>query len=124
METRTYRDLVAWQRAMDFAAGVYALTLAFPRDEQYGLSSQLRRAAVSVPSNIAEGQGRGEGREFAHHLRIAQGSIQEAETQLFLCKRLNYGPPSQIDNTLSIASEVARLIRRLEQAVSLRHRRS
>jgi four helix bundle protein len=66
-----YRELVAWQRGMEFVESIYRLTMHFPREEMYGLTNQLRRAAVSVPSNVAEGQGRGVGGEFAHHLRIA-----------------------------------------------------
>src|SRR5439155_4880927 len=88
MSVKTYRDLMVWQRAMDFAVAVYRVTALFPREELYGLIGQLRRAAVSVPSNIAEGQGRGIGQDFARHVRIAQGSLQEAETQIMIGDRL------------------------------------
>jgi four helix bundle protein len=80
MAVKSYQDLVVWQKAMDFVVEVYKLTRRFPRDETYGLTNQVRRAAVSVPSNIAEGQGRGVGQAFSHHIRIAQGSLQEVET--------------------------------------------
>src|SRR3954468_12430988 len=85
-----YRDLIAWQKAMDLVEQVYRLTRAFPREELYGLTNQVRRASVSIPSNIAEGQGRGVGGEFAHHLRIANGSRQEVETQILLGVRLGF----------------------------------
>src|SRR5438046_1772110 len=85
-----YRELIAWQRAMDLVQAVYSVTRRFPADELYGLTNQLRRAAVSVPSNIAEGQGRGVGGEFAHHLRIANASRQEVETQILIAQRLSY----------------------------------
>lgn len=90
MAVKTYKDLVAWQRAMDLVVTVYQLLQHFPKEEKYDLASQIRRSAVSVPSNIAEGQGRGVGNEFAHHLRIAQGSLQELETQLLIAERLGY----------------------------------
>jgi four helix bundle protein len=108
-----YRDLIAWQKAMDLVEAVYRLTRNFPTEELYGLTNQVRRAAVSVPSNIAEGQGRGAGREFAHHLRIALGSLQEAETQILLAERLAYLTPNVIDGFLDLSAEVGRVTRGL-----------
>ena len=90
MQVKGYRDLIVWQRAMDLVVDVYRLTSCFPREELYGLTAQVRRAAVSIPSNLAEGQGRGQGNEFLHHVRIAQGSLQEVETQLLIAQRLCY----------------------------------
>src|SRR5689334_7896665 len=87
---KKYSDLIVWQKAMDFAELVYAATQSWPRDELYGLTSQVRRAAVSVPSNIAEGQGRLSTKEFIHHISIARGSLLEVETQLLLAQRLGY----------------------------------
>jgi four helix bundle protein len=113
-----YRDLVAWQRGMDFVEAVYRLTQQFPREELYGLTNQLRRAAVSVPSNVAEGQGRGVGNEFAHHLRIANGSRQEAETQVLIGVRLGYVSSEQATAALGLADECGRLVTRLHQSVS------
>jgi four helix bundle protein len=115
--TRKYQDLIVWQRAMDLTMEVYAATDDFPRDELFGLTSQLRRAVVSVPSNIAEGQGRGPGAAFAHHLRIAQGSLQEAETQLIVGQRRRYVDQSRVDRILDLAAEVGRLNRRLQQSL-------
>ena len=90
MPVKSYQDLIAWRRAMELVVEVYEMTKGFPKDERFGLTNQVRRAAVSVPSNIAEGQGRGVGAEFAHHLRIAQGSLQEVETQVMLGQRLGF----------------------------------
>jgi four helix bundle protein len=107
---RSYRDLIAWQRAMDLVEGVYRVTHSFPKDELYGLTSQLRRAAVSVPSNIAEGQGRGTVGEFIHYLRIAHGSLCETETQILIAQRLSYLNSQQVRALLDLAREVGRLI--------------
>jgi four helix bundle protein len=79
---QSFRDLVAWQRAMDLAEGVYHATSTWPRDEVFGLTAQVRRAAVSVMANIAEGHGRTGSREFLHHLSIADGSLSEVEAHL------------------------------------------
>jgi four helix bundle protein len=85
---RSFKDLVVWQEAMKLAKAVYGLVAKLPKDEQYGLSSQMRRAATSVPSNIAEGQSRGHRAEYRQFLHIALGSLSELETQLLLTKEL------------------------------------
>lgn len=85
---QSYRGLLVWQKAMDLATMVYHLTEPFPKREVYGLAAQLRRAGVSVPSNIAEGYGRGSRREYLQFLTIAQGSLKELETQVLLAERL------------------------------------
>src|SRR5258708_1498266 len=90
MAIKSYRDLETWQTAMGLVAQIYRVTKIFPKDELYSLTSQLRRAAVSVPSNIAEGQGRDSTKEFLHHLSIAHGSLCEVETQLLIAQRLEY----------------------------------
>jgi len=87
---RSHRDLVAWQVAIDLVEGVYRLTEGFPSEERFGLATQLRRAAVSVPSNIAEGAGRIGEKEFVRFLGIARGSLSEVETQLHIARRLGY----------------------------------
>lgn len=87
---QTYRDLNAWSEAMDLVEDIYRITKNLPPEEMYGLKSQIRRCAVSIPSNIAEGHGRKGNREFMHHLSIAKGSLSELETQLILCVRLEY----------------------------------
>jgi four helix bundle protein len=86
---KSFKDLEVWKRSMDLVTQVYQLTLNFPGNEQYGLTSQMRRAAVSIPSNIAEGQGRHNPKEFAQFLYIAKGSLAELDTQLQICQRLN-----------------------------------
>ena len=90
MTVRSFRDLLAWQRAIDLAEAVYEATRTWPRDEAYGLTAQVRHAAVSVMANIAEGKGRTGSREFLHHLSIADGSLAEAEAHLLLARRLGF----------------------------------
>lgn|SRR5512146_1391658 len=87
---RSYEDLVAWQRSVEFSVQVYGATSEFPKHELYGLTSQLRRAAVSIPSNIAEGQARRTRSEFKHFLATARGSLMEVETQLLIAAKLGY----------------------------------
>jgi len=113
MAVKSYQDLVVWQKAMDFVVEVYKLTRRFPREETYGLINQVRRAAVSVPSNIAEGQGRGIGQAFSHHVRIAQGSLQEVETQLLIAGRLKYVTAAELAPVMNQSAEIGRLNRGL-----------
>lgn len=87
---QSYRDLKVWQNSMTLVEGCYRLTQGFPKEEVYGLSSQLRRAAVSIPANIAEGYGRGSRPTYLHFLKIAQGSLKELETHLLLSHRLGF----------------------------------
>jgi four helix bundle protein len=117
MAVRNYQHLIVWQRAMDLVTDVYRATRAFPKEELYGLTGQIRRAAVSVPSNIAEGQGRGIGKEFCHYLRISNGSRQELETQLLISSRLGYAQPSIVDELLLRSAEVGRLLSGLMKSV-------
>ena len=88
MEIHTYRDLIVWQRAIELVTEVYQLTEIFPKEEIYGITSQMRRAAVSIPSNIAEGRVRGTRKDFTHFLIISYGSGAELETQIEIAKRL------------------------------------
>lgn len=90
MEFKSYRDLEVWQKAMDLVVMCYQITNKFPRKELYGLASQLQRAAVSVPANIAEGRERQYRREFLQHLSIAYGSLAEVETHVQIAERLEY----------------------------------
>lgn len=106
----SYKDLLAWQKAMDLVVEVYRLTQMFPAAEQFGLVNQLRRAAVSVPSNIAEGQGRRHQKQFAQHLRISRGSLQEVETQLQIAGRLGYLEQGAVCAASILYEEVGRLI--------------
>ncbi len=117
---KTYRELDAWQRAMDLVVECYAASRAFPREETYGLTGQMRRAAVSVPANIAEGQGRTHVAEFLHHLAIAYGSLREVETHVEIALRLSYIETSAAERLLSRAGEVGRLLNGLMRSLKLR----
>jgi len=106
---QNYRDLIAWQKAMDLVEAVYAATANFPSDERFGLTSQIRRAVVSIPSNIAERQGRRSRNEFVHCLSIAHGSLREVETQLLIAMRLRFLDEAEGANVLVVSDEVGRL---------------
>ena len=114
---KSYRELIAWQKAMDLVVQVYEMTRTFPREEIYGLTSQLRRAAVSIPSNIAEGQGRRSSKEFVRFLGIAYGSLQETETQIILATRLGYLEAVQEAQVLEQCAEVGKLLNGLTNAL-------
>jgi four helix bundle protein len=110
MAVKDYRELIVWQKAMDLVEHIYYYTRGFPKEEVYGLSSQLRRAAISIPSNIAEGNARTTTRDFLHFLSIAYGSIKEAETQILIAERLGYDLQKQTPQLMEFTQEVARLI--------------
>jgi four helix bundle protein len=107
---QSYRDLVVWQRAMQLTVAVYQLTRDFPKEELYGLTSQIRLAAVSIPSNISEGQGRANSGEFRQFLAIARGSNCEVQTQLELARTLNFGKPELIDEADALSEEVRKML--------------
>jgi four helix bundle protein len=117
MARRNYQDLIAWQKAMDLAVAVYDVTKGFPAEERYGLTSQVRRASVSVPSNIAEGQGRGRRAEFRRLLSISHGSVREVETQIILSTRLGFLSETRSNEILRLAGEVGRLVTGLAQSL-------
>ena len=106
----SYRDLIAWRKAMDLVTDVYRVTRAFPKDELYGLTNQLRRAAVSVPSNIAEGQARFSCKEFHHFLSLARGSLVEIETQLIISQNLGYLDANQVGTLLGKTAELGKVL--------------
>jgi four helix bundle protein len=110
MGVRTFRDLVVWGKAMDLVEAVYRSTDRFPSIERFGLTNQLRRAAVSIPSNIAEGQGRSSTKDFLHFLSISRGSLQEVQTQIEIARRLEYIDDPTSQKILDSSEEVARLI--------------
>jgi four helix bundle protein len=110
MKTQQFRDLMVWRRAMTFARDVYKITRSFPKSEMFGLTSQLCRAAVSIPSNIAEGHGRLSDKGFAVFLGQARGSLYEVETQLELAHGFGYVQDHQYNQLLSDASEIGRMI--------------
>lgn len=117
MAIKSYRDLVAWQKAIDLVEAIYVATATFPREELYGLTSQLRRAAVSVPSNIAEGQSRHTTRDFLHFLSISKGSLSELETQITIAERLKYFSANDATNLIELSSEVGRLVSGLARSL-------
>jgi four helix bundle protein len=108
--TNSYQKLVVWQKAIEFVECVYGATRGWPKDEVYGLTNQIRRAAVSIPANIAEGQGRGGTREPLHFATIANGSLYEVETHLVIARRLQYLDTATYDTLSSQVSEVGRLL--------------
>jgi len=109
-EIRSYRDLLIWQKGMALARRVYAMTRDFPGDERFGLTAQVRRAAVSVPSNIAEGQARHGVREFVHFLSHAEGSLAELDTQLILAVELGCCRPSDAEESAATVVELQKMI--------------
>lgn len=117
MKVKNFRELIAWQKALDLVEETYKASKTFPKDELYGLTSQIRRAVVSIPSNIAEGQGRDTTREFRHYLSIAYGSLCEVQTQIFIAQRLTYLKEEQVIRLLGMTDEVARLINGLSNSL-------
>ena len=113
-----YRELKVWQSAMLLAEEVYRLCGILPKQEIYGLTSQLKRSSVSIPSNIAEGQGRNSPKEFHHFLGIALGSLAELETQLLLAQRFNYITEQQSGRAFELADEIGKMLKGLQKHLS------
>jgi four helix bundle protein len=109
-EIRSHRDLIAWQKAVELCVAIYSMTKLFPADERFGLVSQLRRAGVSVASNIAEGYGRGSRQDYVRFLRAARGSLYEIDTQLLLASRLEFMTPPSFQQIESQANECSRIL--------------
>lgn len=112
-DVQSYRDLRVWQSAMDLAEDCYRLTKSFPRDEMFGLTSQIRRSAASIPANIAEGNGRELTRPYVQSLRIAQGSLKELETHLLLASRVGLLNSSLLSEVLERCEVVGKMLRSL-----------
>ena len=110
----SYKDLVVWQKAIDLTIEIYSLTNLFPKEEMYGLVSQIRRSAVSIPSNIAEGQARKYHQQFSHFLSIAQGSLAELESQIIIAMKLGYIAGEQKD-LFDTMHAIGKMITRLKQ---------
>lgn len=106
---QTHKDLKLYQKAMDLVTNIYIITKKLPKDEQYGLVTQIRRAAVSIPSNIAEGAGRLSQKELRNFLSIANGSASELETQLHICHNLNYITQEELDGLVKQINDVKKL---------------
>lgn len=117
---QSYRDLIVWKKAMDFATSVYKATQDWPREESYGLTNQVRRAVASIPANIAEGQGRESDKDFLRFLVIAKGSLHEAETHLLLSERLEYQDAQMLSPLMQQAAEVGRLLNGLIKTLRAR----
>jgi len=117
MAVQSYRQLIAWQKAMELVRLVYELTDKFPREERFGLTIQIRKAVVSVPSNIAEGQGRNSTKEFINHLSIAYGSFMETETQNLIAEMRKYITSDESNSVLEKAAEVGRLVNGLTNSL-------
>jgi four helix bundle protein len=107
---QSFRDLIVWQRAMQLTIAIYRLTHEFPKEEQYGLTSQIRRCAVSIPSNIAEGQGRLSAGEFRQFLGVARGSTCELQTQLEIARALGLGSSACVDEAEALSNEVRKML--------------
>ncbi len=107
---QSFRDLLVWQKSMELTIAIYGITRGFPREEAYGLTSQIRRAAVSIPSNIAEGQGRLNTREFRQFLGVARGSNCELQTQLEIARRLGLGDAQLLTDAESLSHEIGKMI--------------
>jgi four helix bundle protein len=120
MPVRSYKELIAWQKAMELVKLVYELTDKFPTDERFGLTQQIRRAVVSIPSNIAEGQGRNSTKEFINHLSIAYGSLMETETQNLIAEMRRYITTEQSNDVMEKAAEVGRLVNGLSNSLVLK----
>lgn len=121
MALQHYRELTVWQRAMDLAVQVYELTKAFPKEEIYGITSQLRRAATSISLNIAEGYGRDHRGEYLRFLSIAQGSCCEVETILILVGRLELASREVLNPIWGLTQEVGKMLRKLHDRLKLTH---
>lgn len=117
---KSYRDLEVWQKAMDLVVICYQMTVKFPKNEIYGLSSQLQRAAVSIPANIAEGRQRQHSKEFLQHLSIAYGSLAEVETHIQIAGRLNYIDEDQTNRLIDITAEIGRMLNGLRKSIEKR----
>src|SRR3990172_7283774 len=122
-EKNNYRDLVVWQRAIDLVPEVYQLVKQIPKEETYALGDQLRRAAVSIPANVAEGQARQHHKEFLQHISIAKGSLAELHTLLVVAQRLGYISAAQLESVEQKLSEVARPLRPLNGLLTSLRRR-
>ena len=117
MKSSNYKELKVWQKAMDLTVEVYKLVKHLPKEETYALSDQMRRAVVSIPSNIAEGQGRNSDKEFIQFLSIARGSLWELETQIEICLRIGYIDQSLAIDTNNLIAEISKMLNALSNSL-------
>ena len=116
-QIESHRDLLVWQKSMDLAVAAYRLTVSFPSDEKFGMISQIRRSAASVPANIAEGYGRETPGAYVQHLRVAQGSLNEFETHIELARRVDFIQSAASEPTITQANEIGKMLRSLIRAI-------
>jgi four helix bundle protein len=117
MTVQSYKQLEVWRFAMDLAQQCYLATKKFPKEELFGLTSQIRRAAASIPANIAEGQGRAHTKEFLNHLSIARGSLMELETHLMLSQRVGLLEAPELEKLLAMSDRISRMLTGLRKAL-------
>ena len=115
---KSYKELIVWQKAMDLVAEIYRLTRLLPKEELYALSDQMKREAVSIPSNIAEGHTRNSTKEFIQFLSIARGSNAELQTQLSICTMLQYLNNEQVSKAIALSEEVGKMISSVQQKLT------
>ena len=118
VRAKSYKDFVVWQKSMDLAEEIYKLVKLLPKTETYALSDQMRRAVISIPSNIAEGQGRNSTKEFIKFLAIARDSQCELETQLQLCNKIGYLQEDETKTALSLCEEISKMLNSLVKKLS------
>ena len=117
MKSSNYKELKVWQKAMDLTVEVYKLVKLLPKEETYALSDQMRRAVVSIPSNIAEGQGRNSDKEFIQFLSIARGSLWELETQIEICLRIGYIDQNLTSTIYNLIAEISKMLNALSNSL-------
>ena len=120
MALQNYRDLEVWQKAMTLAEECYRVTKMFPKEELFGMTSQIRRAAASIPANIAEGQGRQHTKEFLNFLSVARGSLKEIETHLILSQRVGLMTAQQLEPLLKLTDDISRMMSGLRKTLEKR----
>lgn len=118
---KDFKDLIVWQKAMELVTEVYKLVKKLPKEELFALSDQIRRSAISIPSNIAEGQGRNSTKEFNQFLAIAKGSKAELETQLLLCVKIKYLEESEIETAINLIQEIGKMLNALQKSLTTNH---
>ena len=118
---RHYKDMIVWQRSIELVVECYDFTRSFPAGERFNLTSQIRRAAVSIPSNIAEGQGRSHRKELLHHISISRGSLQELETLVIIAERLGYAAAEDLKRARELCDEVGRMLAGLRRSLATSH---
>ena len=118
MKGKNFKDLIVWQKSMDLVEMIYKESANFPREEVYGLTNQIRRASVSIPSNVAEGQSRNSSKQFLYFLAIARGSNSEVQTQILIAERLNYVSKEMSEKIVNLSTEIAKMINGLMKSIS------